>query len=133
MASSMCRHVYAGPGTEGSAEGDDPEAARVVALEYRPMYLHKGAMHCPCDKQYEPLIPYAGDQSGEAITAGGAWDVKHVLGEVDVAPDGSCAFEAPANNGVYFQLLDERGRCVQTMRSWTMVMPGETNRLRGLP
>ncbi len=119
------QNVYAGPGLNGVPR-ETIKTLRVVAVEYRPMYLHTGHMHCPCDKQYEQFIPYVGDMSGEAVTAGGAWDIKHVLGEVDVAPDGSCAFEVPANNSVYFQLLDERGRCVQTMRSWTMVMPGET-------
>lgn len=119
------QNVYAGPGLKGVPRGTIKKL-RVVGVEYRPMYLHTGPMHCPCDKQYEKFIPYVGDMSGEAVTAGGGWDIKHVLGEVDVAPDGSCAFETPANNGVYFQLLDERGRCVQTMRSWTMVMPGET-------
>lgn len=117
--------VYLGPGLEGVPRGTIKKL-RVVGIECRPMYLHTGHMHCPCDIQFEPFIPYVGDMSGEAVTAGGAWDIKHVLGEVDVAPDGSCAFEVPANNSVYFQLLDERGRCVQTMRSWTMVMPGET-------
>ena len=65
------------------------------------------------------------DGRGETVSAIGTWDVKHVLGEADVAPDGSCTFECPANNAVYFQLLDSLGRCVQTMRSWTMVAPGE--------
>lgn len=119
------QNVYFGPGLQGVAPGTIKKL-RVVGVECRPMYLHTGLMHCPCDKPYEEFIPYVGDASGEAITAGGAWDIKHVLGEADVAPDGSCAFEVPANNGVYFQLLDGRGRCVQTMRSWTMVMPGET-------
>ncbi|OGV64055.1 MAG: hypothetical protein A2283_05090 [Lentisphaerae bacterium RIFOXYA12_FULL_48_11] len=119
------QNVYVGPGLKGVAAGTIKKL-RVVGIEYRPMYLHTGMMHCPCDKPYEEFIPYGGDGSGEAITASGSWDIKHVLGEVDVAQDGSCAFEVPANNGVYFQLLDERGRCVQTMRSWTMVMPGET-------
>jgi hypothetical protein len=31
----------------------------------------------------------------------------------------------PARTPVYFQLLDERGRMVQTMRSWTTLQPGE--------
>ncbi|HNX34824.1 MAG TPA: hypothetical protein PKM57_09375 [Kiritimatiellia bacterium] len=119
------QNVYIGPGLKDVAAGTIKKL-RVVGLEYRPMYLHSGSMDCPCDEQYRKFIPYSGDMSGEAVTAGGAWDIKHVLGEADVAPDGSCAFEAPANNGVYFQLLDARGRCVQTMRSWTMVLPGET-------
>ena len=59
---------------------------------------------------------------GEAVTAGGAWDVKTCwAGDVRRT---ALSFDA-ANNPVYFQLLDERGRCVQTMRSWTHLQPGE--------
>jgi len=32
----------------------------------------------------------------------------------------------PANTPVYFQLLDEKGDVIQTMRSWSTLMPGET-------
>jgi len=116
---------YVGPGLKGVKPGTI-KTLRVVGREYRAMYLHSGSMDCPCDEPYRNFVPYSGDMSGEAITAGGAWDIKHVLGEADVAADGSCAFEVPANNGVSFQLLDARGRCVQTMRSWAMVRPGET-------
>ncbi|MDR1817102.1 MAG: hypothetical protein LBR07_02775 [Puniceicoccales bacterium] len=55
----------------------------------------------------------------------GAWDVKIPLGDVPVHPDGSVFFKAPARRPFYFQLLDERGRVVQTMRSWTVLQPGE--------
>ena len=118
------QNVYVGPGLEGVAVGTIKKL-RVVGVEYRPMYVHSGSMDCPADEPYRNFIPYSGDMSGEAISAGGAWDIKHVLGEADVDQDGSCAFEVPANTAVYFQLLDAGGRCIQTMRSWTMLMPGE--------
>jgi hypothetical protein len=51
--------------------------------------------------------------------------VKRVLSLVPVEPDGSVYFKAPAGRSVYFQLLDEHYRCVQTMRSFTGLMPGE--------
>ena len=51
--------------------------------------------------------------------------VKRILGTVPIAADGSVAFEVPAGKAVYFQLLDGRGRALQTMRSFTGVMPGE--------
>jgi hypothetical protein len=54
--------------------------------------------------------------------------VKHVLGTVPVAKDGSVYFEAPPCRSLHFQLLDEKHRTLQTMRSFTNVMPGE---LRG--
>ncbi|HRT28230.1 MAG TPA: hypothetical protein P5527_00410 [Kiritimatiellia bacterium] len=119
------QNVYVGPGLEGVKQGA-VKKLRVVGVEYRPMYIRSGSMDCPADEPYRNFIPYSGDMSGEAITAGGAWDIKHVLGEVDVDQDGSCAFKVPANTAVYFQLLDAGGRCIQTMRSWTMLMPGET-------
>jgi hypothetical protein len=59
---------------------------------------------------------------------GMAWDDfnnKRVLGSVPVEPDGSAYFAVPADTFVYFQLLDERGMMVQSMRSGTIVRPGE--------
>jgi hypothetical protein len=60
---------------------------------------------------------------------GMAWDDfnnKRILGTVPVEPDGSACFTVPADRYVYFQLLDERGMMVQSMRSGTIVRPGET-------
>jgi hypothetical protein len=54
-----------------------------------------------------------------------AWDVKIVLGEAPVYKDGSAAFEVPARTPVYFQAIDKKGHVVQTMRSWSTLMPGE--------
>ena len=54
--------------------------------------------------------------------------VKHVLGTVPIKKDGSVYFEAPPCQSLHFQLLDEHHRTLQTMRSFTNVMPGE---LRG--
>ncbi|NUQ65628.1 MAG: PD40 domain-containing protein [Pirellulales bacterium] len=60
---------------------------------------------------------------------GMAWDDfnnKRILGTVPVEPDGSVYFTLRADTFVYFQLLDREGRMVQTMRSGTIVRPGET-------
>ncbi|MCL1919580.1 MAG: hypothetical protein FWG50_00655 [Kiritimatiellaeota bacterium] len=51
--------------------------------------------------------------------------VKRVIGTVPVEADGSVHFAIPPVRPIFFQLLDERGRCLQTMRSITHVMPGE--------
>ena len=51
--------------------------------------------------------------------------MKHVLGEVDVEEDGSCLFKVPARQAVFFHLLDGEGKCVQSMRSWATLQPGE--------
>jgi hypothetical protein len=52
--------------------------------------------------------------------------VKRVLGTVPIEPDGSVAFRAPSGVALHFQLLDEGHRALQTMRSFTGVMPGES-------
>ena len=107
--------VYSGPGLEG-VEAGTVKRLRVVALEYRAAGVSRNRNR--------------GVAGGSIVNTpiaieNGSQDVKHVLGEVDVEDDGSAYFEVPARNAVYFQLLDEEGRCVQTMRSWTMVLPGE--------
>jgi hypothetical protein len=51
--------------------------------------------------------------------------VKRIISEVPVEPDGSVYFEAPAGRSLYFQLLDADRRCLQTMRSFAGLMPGE--------
>jgi len=51
---------------------------------------------------------------------------KRILGTVPVEADGSAYFEVPADRFVYFQLLDENGMMIQSMRSGTIVRPGET-------
>jgi len=47
------------------------------------------------------------------------------LGVVPVEDDGSIYCEAPVGKALYFQLLDERGMAVQSMRSVTYVHAGE--------
>jgi len=47
------------------------------------------------------------------------------LGVVPVEADGSVYCEAPVGKAIYFQLLDEKGMAVHSMRSATYVHPGE--------
>lgn len=56
----------------------------------------------------------------------GPWDIKRILGEVDVEEDGSAIFNIPANTPVFIQPLDSEGKALQVMRSWFTGMPGET-------
>jgi hypothetical protein len=51
---------------------------------------------------------------------------KRIVGTVPVEADGSAYFAVPADTYVYLQLLDERGMMIQSMRSGTIVRPGET-------
>jgi hypothetical protein len=48
-----------------------------------------------------------------------------VLGTVPVESDGSVYCEAPVGKEIYFQLLDDKGMAVQSMRTGTYVHPGE--------
>lgn len=63
--------------------------------------------------------------SGPAISPLQDDGVKRILGTVPVEPDGSVYFKAPAGRILYFQLLDEQQRALQTMRSSTGLLPGE--------
>jgi len=51
--------------------------------------------------------------------------VRMPLGVVPVEEDGSVYCEAPVEKEIYFQMLNERGMAVQSMRSGTYVHPGE--------
>lgn len=56
-----------------------------------------------------------------------SFETKRILGEVPVEEDGSANFRVPAGTFVYFQLLDKDKKMIQSMRSGTMLMPGEVN------
>jgi len=66
---------------------------------------------------------------GQGYTAPGMnWhglENKRILGTVPVEEDGSAWFAVPAERFVYFQLLDEDGMMVQSMRSGASVQSGE--------
>jgi len=64
-----------------------------------------------------------GNHTAQGIQSG--WDIKRILGEVEVEPDGSVMFTAPANTPISIQPLDAEGRALQWMRSWVTGMPGE--------
>lgn len=53
-------------------------------------------------------------------------NARAVLGTVPVEPDGSAYFEVPSGKPLYFQVLDDRGMAIQSMRSVTYAKPGQT-------
>ena len=63
--------------------------------------------------------------TGPVVSAVQSEGVKRILGTVPIEEDGSVSFYAPAGVALHFQLLDEQYRALQTMRSFTGVMPGE--------
>lgn len=109
------RDVYFGPGLARVARGTI-KRLRVVALDYRAASIGMGQTNGPAGGVWNVRTP---------VAINGTWDVKRVLGEVSVADDGSACFEVPARTPVYFQAVDQRGFMVQSMRSWTVLQPGE--------
>ncbi len=107
--------VYAGESMKGITRGT-VKYLRVVKLEFRSSAI--GATWSRGSGEGDPFSPIS--------TGNGAWDVKCVLGIVPVEEDGSALFRVPSDTPVYFQLLDENGCMIQTMRSWSTLMPGES-------
>ncbi len=107
--------VHAGPGLTGVPRGTI-KTLRVVALDFRAAGIGSNGNGGPGGGA---LV------STPVAIGNGAWDPKIVLGDATVEEDGSAFFSLPARMPVYFQLLDEKGRLVQTMRSWTTIQPGE--------
>ncbi len=106
-------NVYEG---QDKIEKGSVKYLRVVGLEFRSSAI--GATVGRGTGSSDPYSPIS--------TGNGAWDVKQVLGIVPVCEDGSALFTVPSETPVYFQLLDENGDVVQTMRSWSTLQPGET-------
>jgi len=63
--------------------------------------------------------------TGPVVSAVQSEGVKRIFGTVPIEPDGSVSFHAPSGLPLHFQLLDEQQRAIQTMRSFTGVLPGE--------
>ncbi len=113
--SCYIQDVYAGGGLIGMPRGT-VRRVRVVAIDYRAAGIGENRNGGPGGSA---LI------STPVAIGNGTWDVKAILGEAQVYDDGSAFFRVPARTPLYFQLLDDRGRLVQTMRSWTTLQPGE--------
>ncbi len=62
---------------------------------------------------------------GPAVSVFQAEGVKRILGEVPIEADGSVHFEVPSGQSFFFEMLDDQGRAIHVMRSFTNVMPGE--------
>ena len=77
------------------------------------------------EKRYWTTPPWNGQGQEAPAMNWHDFNNKRILGTVPVEPDGSAYFEIPPGAFVYFQLLDERGMMVQSMRSGTMVQSGE--------
>ena len=101
-ATCYIQNVYRGPGLKGVPEGV-VDKLRVFTYAYG--YYGVGSHY------------HLGVESG--------WDVKRMLGTVEVEEDGSAMFKIPANTTISIQPLDKEGRALQLFRSWLVAMPGE--------
>ena len=106
--------IYNGPGLAGVPRGT-VKKMRLFSYHYN---YHKTGGHSSTG-----WIAYRRSGYNERVESG--WDVKRIIGTVDIESDGSCCFEMPANTPISVQPLDEKGRAVQLMRSWIVGMPGE--------
>jgi hypothetical protein len=107
--------VYVGPGLEGIKRGTI-KTLRVVSIDYRAAGVGNNGNGGPGGGA---LV------STPVAVGNGTWDPKIILGDAPVREDGSVFFKVPARVPVYFQMLDEKGRMVQSMRSWTTIQPAE--------
>jgi len=72
------------------------------------------------------VIPKVQPQMNSPVLGVSAEDTgKFVLGTVPVEDDGSVYFRVPSSIPYFFQVLDENGMMLQTMRSLVYLMPGE--------
>jgi formylglycine-generating enzyme required for sulfatase activity len=95
--------VYRGPGLQGVPRGT---VKKLRLFTYYFAYPYKsGGQH--------------------RVGSDGPWEPKRVLGTVPVEADGSALFRVPAKMPISIQALDDEGKAVQLMRSWTTAMPGE--------
>ena len=107
--------VYAGEAMAGVPRGT-VKTLRVIGLDYRVAGIGANGNGGPGGGALISTPPSVGN---------GAWDPKILVGDAPVREDGSVFFTTEARCPVYFMLLDEKGRMVQTMRSWTTLQPGE--------
>lgn len=110
------KDVYSGVGLQGIPRGE-AKSIRVVRLDYRAAGVGQ------TDNGGEGGGSL---NSGPVAVGNGSWDVKQILGDIDIEEDGSARFEVPAMESIYLQVLDARGRVIQTSRTWDTLLPGET-------
>jgi len=109
MGTFFVQDVYIGTHMEGVERGS-VKALRVVESPEKRNWSRSSwggqGVHCPAMNWHN-------------------FENKRILGTVPVAEDGSACFEVPSDRYVFFQLLDENGMMVQSMRSGTIIQSGE--------
>ncbi len=117
------------PGRESADKPNDGVLFSRNVYEGTPDELHGRARYLrvlaiqPKTYTYWHKRPYL--STGPVVSAVQSDGVKEIVGTVPIRADGSVSFRLPSGKAFHFQLLDERHRALQTMRSFTGVMPGE--------
>lgn len=109
------QNVYHGEAAKGIKPGS-VKKLRVVEILYKNTTIGTSKGEGPGGR-WDTVMP-----TGNGLAS---FDSKRILGDATVYEDGSAMFKCPARKPIYFQLLDEQNRVVQTMRSWATLMPGE--------
>jgi hypothetical protein len=109
-AAVMIQDVYAGLGTS-VPRGTIRQIAVVQEVE-KPLSIS------PEQRAFGFQFP--------VVSCGATYAPKKVWGYARVESDGSAHFRVPARQPIYFLPLDAQGRAVQRMRTFTHLMPGET-------
>lgn len=89
------------------------EIKRICVVEEKPRDARSGRRRCKFGVM------------NVTVSCGATYATRVVWGFANVDDDGSAYFQVPAEKPVFFLALDEQGRAVQRMRSYTHLMPGE--------
>ncbi|MGM0490970.1 MAG: hypothetical protein ACQESR_29955 [Planctomycetota bacterium] len=112
-ASVLVEDVYKGLGVGGTAENPPPRISRIAVVQE----VEKSEFADVERRAFGFQFP--------VVSCGATYAPKKVWGFADVEKDGSAHFQVPARVPIYFMALDQHGRAVQRMRSFTHFMPGE--------
>jgi hypothetical protein len=110
----------------------DPGTARMAVMD-----VYDSMLPWPEDRRIKGLrivqvLPKSTPgASRPAIAYDSELVARQVLGTVPVEDDGSAHFVVPAGKPMFFQALDENGLAIQSMRTSTYAMPGETVTCQG--
>jgi len=123
-ASVSVQDIYVGlePHVE---RGEIKQIAVVQEIEKSQFAPQDFTSFDPDGGQFARKIPAFGYQF-PVVSCGATYAPKKLWGFADVEEDGSAHFQVPSGLPIYFMALDESGRALQRMRTFTHFMPGES-------
>ncbi len=100
------------------------EIKQIVVVQEVEKSAHSPFTNRRSDGADSFVVPVFGYQF-PLVSCGATYAPKKVWGMADVRDDGSAVFRVPSEVPIYFLALDNEGRAVQRMRTFTHLMPGE--------